>query len=91
MDKKSLRPNRKGNKGGNRAMKNAGFVALVVLLGLIVFAALNQPSTLKEVPSTTAVSDSNSGKYSKIQVNGNELDITRSSNAENFCRQQRFT
>jgi cell division protease FtsH len=76
MDKKSLRPNRKGNKGGNRAMKNAGFVALVVLLGLIVFAALNQPSTLKEVPSTTAVSDSNSGKYSKIQVNGNELDIT---------------
>ena len=77
MDKKPLRPNRKTNKNGNRNVKNMGFIALIVLLGLIVFAAANQPSTLKEIPSTTAISDTNAGKYSKIEVKGNELDITQ--------------
>jgi cell division protease FtsH len=57
-------------------MKNAGFVALIILFGLIIFAASNQPSTLKSIPSTTAVKDTNSGKYSSITVNGNQLDIT---------------
>jgi cell division protease FtsH len=78
MDKKQLRPNRnrKPGKNNNRGMKNAGFVALVILFGLIVFAAVNQPSTLKTIPASQAISDTNSGKYSKIVVNNNELDIT---------------
>lgn len=58
-------------------MKNAGFIALIVLFGLIIFAAYNQPSNLQKVPITTAVQDANSGKYSKINLNGNELDITK--------------
>lgn len=58
-------------------MKNAGFIALIVLFGLIIFAASNQPSTLKQVPITTAVQQSNNGQYSKILVNGNELEITK--------------
>ena len=57
-------------------MKNAGFIALLVLFALIAIAAVNQPSSLKEISSTTAISDTNSGKYSKILVTGNELDIT---------------
>lgn len=57
-------------------MKNAGFIALIVLFGLIVFAASNQPSSLKAIPATTAIRDNNDGKYSKITVNGNQLDIT---------------
>jgi cell division protease FtsH len=57
-------------------MKNAGFIALIVLFALIVFAASNQPSTLKAIPATTAIRDSNNGKYSSIVVNGNQLDIT---------------
>lgn len=75
MDRKP-RGNRKSNSKGNRGAKNAGFIALLVLFGLIVIAAYNQPSTLKEIDSTKAISETNAGKYSKIVVNGNELDIT---------------
>lgn len=57
-------------------MKNAGFIALIILIGLIVFAASGQSSSLKNIPLTQAISDANAGQYSKIVVNGNELDIT---------------
>jgi len=57
-------------------MKNAGFIALILLFGLIIAAAYNQPSTLKEISATTAMNDANAGKYSSILVNNNELTIT---------------
>jgi cell division protease FtsH len=76
MDKKPLRPNRKPGRGTSRGMKNAGFIALVILFGLIIFAASNQPSNLKEIPATTAIHDANSGKYTKIVVANNQLSIT---------------
>jgi cell division protease FtsH len=76
MDKKPLRSNRKPGKTPNRGMKNVGFVALVILFAFIVFAAANQPSTLKTISSTQAINDTNAGKYSKIVVSSNELDIT---------------
>ncbi len=77
MDKKPLRSKHKSGKAaGNRNAKNAGFIALLVLFALIVFAYSNQPSILKQVPATQAIADNNAGKYSKIVVNGNELDIT---------------
>jgi cell division protease FtsH len=76
MDKKPRRPNPKKNPANRRGMKNAGFIALLVLFGLIIFAASNQPSNLKSIPATTAITDTNAGKYSSITVNGNQLDIT---------------
>jgi len=76
MDKKSLRPGRKSPKGNNRGMKNAGFIALIVLFGLIIVAALNQPSSLKTISASQAISDTNAGRYSKLVVNNNEIDIT---------------
>lgn len=76
MDKKPRRPNPKKKSASRRSMKNAGFIALVVLSGLIIFAAYSQPSTLKSIPATTAIRDNNDGKYSSIVVNGNQLDIT---------------
>ncbi len=60
----------------NRKIKNAGFIALIILFALIALAAYNQPSNLKEISSTTAISDNNAGDYSKILVSGNELQIT---------------
>jgi hypothetical protein len=42
-------------------MKNLGFIALLVLFGLIIFAAYNQPNTLKSIPATTAIKDTNDG------------------------------
>ena len=76
MDKKPLRPGRKPTKPSNRGMKNIGFVALIVLFGLIIVAAVNQPSSLKTISASQAISDTNAGKYSKIVVSNNELDIT---------------
>jgi cell division protease FtsH len=58
-------------------MKNAGFAALIVLFVLIIVAAYSQPSSLKEINTSTAVHDTNDGKYSKILVvNNEELQIT---------------
>ncbi len=78
MDGK-LKPKRGGPNGGGpqRIMKNIGFIAVVVLVGLIILAATNQPSSLKEIPITQAVQQANAGQYSKITVDGNELDITK--------------
>jgi cell division protease FtsH len=76
MDKKPTRPNRKPGKPTSRSMKNAGFIALLFLFGLIIFTASDQPSTLKQISATQAITSNNDGKYSAIVVNGNELDIT---------------
>lgn len=75
MDKKPRRPAPKNAK--SKGMKNAGFIAIIVLLALILLAYYNQPSNLKEVPFTQAVSEANGGKYSKIDVKTNELTITK--------------
>jgi cell division protease FtsH len=76
MDRKPRLSNSKKTPPNRRSMKNAGFIALIVLFGLIIFAASNQPSNLKAIPATTAIRDSNAGKYNSIVVNGNQLDIT---------------
>jgi cell division protease FtsH len=76
MAKKPIGPNRKPGGKNTRNAKNIGFVALIILFGLILLAAYNQPSTLKEVSTTQAITDTNAGKYSKIVASGNELDIT---------------
>ncbi|HSX05235.1 MAG TPA: ATP-dependent zinc metalloprotease FtsH [Candidatus Saccharimonadales bacterium] len=78
MDKKPLRPNTK--RGGSRGAKNAGFAILVILIALITYAAYHQPSTMREIPLTQAISDANHGKYKKIEVAGDELDITVKNN-----------
>jgi cell division protease FtsH len=80
MDKKPLRPNAKRNSGG-RGFKNVGFVALLVLIAVISYAAYKQPTTLKEIPLTTAITDANAGKYKKIELSGNELGITKNGDA----------
>src|SRR5882724_11188801 len=74
--KKSFRsPGRGGN--GRRSFKGVGFIALLVLFGLIIFAAYGQPSTLKTVSISEAAQNANKSQYSKVEVNGNELDITK--------------
>jgi cell division protease FtsH len=65
-----------GKDGRGNHFKNAGFVALIILFGLIIYASLHQQSTLKDVPFSQAISEANSGKIDKITVKGNELSIT---------------
>ncbi|HUD81545.1 MAG TPA: ATP-dependent zinc metalloprotease FtsH [Patescibacteria group bacterium] len=76
MDRSPLRSQNRTPGNNRNGFRNAGFIALVVLFALIIFAAYSQPSTLKQIPLTQAISQANSGRYSKILVSGTELDIT---------------
>ena len=79
MDKKPTRSKR-GQGTNKRGMKNAGFVALLVLIGLVVYAAANQQSTTPSIPITKAVREANAGEYKKIVVTGNQVEIFRKNN-----------
>ena len=74
-NKKNFHINNRGT--GQRGYKGAGFIALILLFVLIIYAAYGQTNTLQEVSLSTAVQQTNSGQYSKILVSGNELLITK--------------
>jgi cell division protease FtsH len=76
-NKKGFRSNNTKGGNGRRGFRNAGFVALLILFGLIIFAAYGQPSTLKTIPLSEAVSEANSGQFQKIEVDSNQLTITK--------------
>jgi cell division protease FtsH len=75
MDKKPFR----NNAGGapKRGFKNFGFIALVVLFGLVFFATYSQPEELKEIPFSQAITEANEGQYQKIVVKGDTMEITK--------------
>jgi len=75
--KKSFRPNPSRPGNGRRSYRSFGFVALLVLFGLIIFAAYGQTGGLKSIPLTQAVTENNAGNYSKLVLGGNELQITK--------------
>lgn len=76
MENKSHRSNGK-RPSGKATGKNIGFIAIIALCLLIGISALNQPTTLKEIPISQAVQEANSGKYTEIQVHGQQLTITK--------------
>ncbi|MBI2007843.1 ATP-dependent zinc metalloprotease FtsH [Candidatus Saccharibacteria bacterium] len=84
MDRKQFRLSGGAPGGNNRfsRWKNAGFIALIILFGLIIWSAFNQPSQLKTVPFSQVVAEANSGKIQKITIEGNELKITRKGDSE---------
>src|SRR3954453_5272646 len=77
MEKKPFRMGGRRGDGGRNHFKNAGFVALLVLFGLIIYSAVNTASPLKTIPFSQAISEANNGMTSQIIVKGDqELDIT---------------
>lgn len=83
MEKKPFRNNKsKQNQPNRKGFKNAGFVAIVVLSALVLFAAYGQPNTLKEIPASQAITEANKGEYSEIVKSGNELTITKKGDKE---------
>ncbi|HSX52862.1 MAG TPA: ATP-dependent zinc metalloprotease FtsH [Patescibacteria group bacterium] len=78
MDKQPFRKQSSPVGNNNRKnFKNFGFVALLILIGLIIFAAFSQPSTLKSVPFSQVISQANSGDVKEISIQGNTLSITK--------------
>ena len=80
MDKKSFQ--KKPGGPNRRGVKNIVFISLLILFGLIVFAAYGQPKDLKEVPLSQVVQQANEGKYKEIVVKGSELRITPDGESE---------
>lgn len=76
MENKPFRSKQPTGGNGRRNLKNFGFVALIILVGLIIFAALSQPSSLKEVPFSDVINRANNGQIQKITVQGDTLEIT---------------
>lgn len=76
MDKKPFK-NSKNQKTARKGFKHVGFVALVILIAMIVFAAYGQNTGLKEITTSAAVQRANDGEFSKILKTGNELKITK--------------
>lgn len=77
MDKKPFRMNQKNMNPKKRGMKNIGFIALIILFGLILFAAYGQPTTLKNVSLSDVIKSANAGDYEKIVAKGGDLEITK--------------
>jgi cell division protease FtsH len=76
MDKKQFRLGGGGDDRKRNNFKNFGFIALIILFGMILFAAFNQPSQLKTVPFSQVISEANSGKLQQISVKDDSLTIT---------------
>lgn len=76
MDKKPFRNNQLPGGPNRKGLKNIGFVALLILIGLVVFAAMGQPSTLKSVSFSDVVHRANDGQIKSIVIKGNQLEIT---------------
>jgi cell division protease FtsH len=78
MDKNRFRMSKKGGDSKKRSMKNVGFIALLVLIGLIVFASYGNQSKLQELPLSQVISQANNGEYKKITIVGNEkIEVTK--------------
>jgi cell division protease FtsH len=74
MEKK---PFKLGGSGRGGRFKNTGFILLLIVFGLILYAAFNQPSPLKTVPFSQVITDANSGKVKQITIKGDqELQVT---------------
>jgi cell division protease FtsH len=79
MDKKPFRNSGSSPKPapGKRGFKNAALIALIVLVGVIIFAAYKQPSKLTQVALSQVVSQANAGQVKDLTIKGNEVDVTK--------------
>jgi cell division protease FtsH len=77
MDNKPFKINQ--SNGGNnkkRRFKNAGFIALLVLIALVIFGYGHQSSSLEPKAFSDVIKRANSGQIKEIAIAGSELQIT---------------
>jgi len=75
MDRNPFKSNQQKSPK-QRGIKNIGFIALIILFGLILVAYYNNPTSLKTVPLSQVIQQANAGKFSSIVVSGTQLQIT---------------
>jgi cell division protease FtsH len=83
-NKKSFRSSSSNGGGkGRRGYRNIGFIILIILFLFIILTAIDgQSQTLTTIPISQAVSAQNHGAYSKLDVNGSEIDITKAGSSK---------
>ncbi|MDX1765436.1 MAG: ATP-dependent zinc metalloprotease FtsH [Candidatus Saccharimonadales bacterium] len=67
---------RKKNSRNQRGMKNAGFIAILIVFALIVVALTQNPTELEEVSLSSVIDRANKGEIAQITQEGNNLEIT---------------
>jgi cell division protease FtsH len=66
---------KKGPAGKRNNIKNAAFIAFLVLFGLIVWASFRTAEPANELPFNEVIKQANAGEIKKIVVTGNELEV----------------
>lgn len=83
MDKNSFRNTPGGPQQKRRGIKNVGFIALVMLFGLIFYTQYRTSSPqLDKKPLTEVVRRANQGEFEKIEVEGDTLKVTEKGKQE---------
>ncbi len=78
MDKNRFRMSKKGGDSKKRGMKNVGFIALLVLIGLIIFASYGNKPKLQTESLSQVITRANNGEFKKITIIGNEkIEVTK--------------
>lgn len=76
--KKSFRNIPGGGSPRRRGAKNAAFIAFIILFGLFFYSYSQQSQPkLEEKPLTAVIQEANDGKYEKINVTGDTLEVTK--------------
>lgn len=70
-------PKGKGDKGSKNQIVRFGlFWAILIFLGLVVYAALSPDAGLKEVALSDVVNRANKGEVSQLKIQGNDITVT---------------
>ena len=78
MDPKKPFRNMPGGNQKRRGVKNASFVILLILFGLLVLSYYRQSAPkLESKPLTEVIQQANEGQYSKIEVSGDKIAVTK--------------
>jgi cell division protease FtsH len=77
MDKKQLKLNKKGGGKSFKNFKNFGFIALLIVFGLIFYFSATKSTSLKTVSLSEVVKQANNGEIKKLEIQGNDIKVTK--------------
>lgn len=75
MDKNRFKPGQGGP--GRRGFKNAVFIIMIVLLGVVALTFGGNGKQPTEVPLSEVISQANDSQYKQIKATGSKLEITK--------------
>ena len=70
------KPNNNNKTGPKQIARFGLFWAILIFLGLIIYASLSPNAGLKEVALTDVVRRANAGDIAKLEIQGNDLKVT---------------